>query len=193
MRILILYGTSEGQTRKIASFMADRLRRVGHETVLVDAARLPDRLAPREFDAALVASRVHAGRHLPAVEHFAHKHRAELDAMPNAFVSVSMSAAGQEPGDLEHAGQYLHGFVEHTGWHPHQVHLAAGARLYTHHNRLARWILSIVDRHRFDTRRDHEWTDWRALERFVDDWGHSASLEGAGAPAAAAAAPARAL
>lgn len=38
MNVLVLYGTTEGQTREIARFVADRLAARGHAASLVDAA-----------------------------------------------------------------------------------------------------------------------------------------------------------
>jgi menaquinone-dependent protoporphyrinogen IX oxidase len=68
---------------------------------------------------------------------------------------------------LERARAYVDAFIAQTGWTPRQVFHVAGARLYTRQNRIGRWILGMVDRHRFDTRRDHVWTDWIALEQFA--------------------------
>ncbi len=61
MQVLLVYGTTEGQTRKIATFLADRLARQGHQVVTVNAreAGIPD---PRRFDAILVAASIHLGR-----------------------------------------------------------------------------------------------------------------------------------
>ena len=37
MNFLILYGTTEGQTRKIAGFVGERIRAGGHTTLIMDA------------------------------------------------------------------------------------------------------------------------------------------------------------
>ncbi len=41
MNILITYGTTEGQTSKIAGFMAGRLRDRGETVTLIDSSDLP--------------------------------------------------------------------------------------------------------------------------------------------------------
>lgn len=171
MRILILYGTSEGQTRRIAGFVAERLVRHGHAVTSIDVLHLPPALSLDNFDAAIIAARVHAGLFQRRIAAFVTANREALRAMPNAFLSVSMSAANLRPGDLDRAKGYAEGFVRQTGWAPREIVHVAGARLYTHHNALGRWILGVVDRHRFDTTRDHVWTDWPALERFADAFG----------------------
>ena len=52
MRILICYGTTEGQTRKIAEFIADVVKRGGHEPALFDATAVSE----LEYSAGLLAS-----------------------------------------------------------------------------------------------------------------------------------------
>lgn len=169
MRILILYGTSEGQTAKIASFLAERFTGAGQQVALIDASRQPASLEVTDFDAAIVAARVHAGRYPSRILRFARRNRASLEAIPNAFVSVSMSAANHVPGDADRVAKYAADFIARSRWSPNRVYHVAGSRLYTRHNLVGRWILGIVDRHRYDTSRDHEWTDWTALQRFADE------------------------
>jgi menaquinone-dependent protoporphyrinogen oxidase len=170
MRILILYGTSEGQTRKIASFVADRCRAAGHDVKLVDATDRHTSVRAADFDATIIAARVHAGTYQRAVLAFARDNRHILGIMPNAFLSVSMSAARLSPMDGTRLESYIAGFTRRTGWSPEQVLHVAGARLYTRHNAVGRWIFGLIDGHRFPTDRDHEWTNWRALERFADEF-----------------------
>ena len=60
MKILIVYGTVEGQTRKIARFMADILREKSHQVVISNAVENPP--APIDFDAVLIGSSIHMSR-----------------------------------------------------------------------------------------------------------------------------------
>jgi len=167
VRILVLYGTSEGQTAKIARRLADRLEAIGHEVSLINANRQPPALTADRFDATIVAARVHAGRYPRRILGFIRANRPTLNRLPNAFLSVSMSAALQAPGDQVRLNGYISNFIGRTGWMPAQVYHVAGARLYTRHNAVSRWILGIVDRHRCDTNRDHEFTDWDAVDRLA--------------------------
>lgn len=41
MNVLIIYGTIEGQTRKIATFLADHVRQRGENVTLIDSTDLP--------------------------------------------------------------------------------------------------------------------------------------------------------
>ncbi|RUT31426.1 protoporphyrinogen oxidase [Arsenicitalea aurantiaca] len=169
MRILIVYGTSEGQTEKVARYLADRFSHGGHEVTLIDARSLPADLDMEGQDLTIVAARVHAGSYPRAIESFVRSERNRLQDMPSAFISVSMAAAGHRPGDLERAEDYVERFIAKTGWTPTFVHHAAGARLYAHHGPLTRWILGMIDGNRYDTARDHEFTDWAKLRAFAND------------------------
>ena len=59
MKILIIYASTEGQTRKIAHFAFDYLTSKGHSVALVNARDAKD-CDPQEFDAVLLAASVHA-------------------------------------------------------------------------------------------------------------------------------------
>lgn len=170
MKILVLYATSEGQTLKIAEYLAECLRQRGHAVVLADVTSGAKSLDLSAFDAAILASRVHAGRHHRAIVSFVRRYLRLLAAMDTAFVSVSMSAAHRRDEDGARLAQYRTEFVRATGWDPGEYHDVAGARLYTRHNRLTRWVLAIIDHNQFDPNKDHEFTDWLDLRSFIDGW-----------------------
>jgi len=46
MQILVVYGTTEGQTEKIASFISERLSRQGHRVTNINACRVRALLDP---------------------------------------------------------------------------------------------------------------------------------------------------
>ncbi len=170
MQVLLVYGTTEGQTRKIATFLADRLARQGHQVVTANAreAGIPD---PRRFDAILIAASIHLGRYQAAVIRFVREHRAAISARANAFVSVSLAAAGHAPDDIAGLAKCVADFVQASGWTPHRVHHVAGAFRYTAYHLLVRCVMKYIAWRKgapTDTRRDHELTDWDDLARFAD-------------------------
>jgi menaquinone-dependent protoporphyrinogen oxidase len=170
MNILVLYGTSEGQTRKIAVFLADQLKARGLQVTLRNITDNANAIQLSSFDGAIIAARVHAGTYQRDVTSFVARNSHALADMPAAFLSVSMSAAALRPGDMERAEDYVDNFVRRTGWTPNRIVQVAGARLYTRHNAIGRWILGLVDRHMLDTHRDYEWTDWEQLKRFAEEF-----------------------
>ncbi|RYD63872.1 MAG: hypothetical protein EOP84_33230 [Verrucomicrobiaceae bacterium] len=169
MDILLIYGTAEGQTRKITQFAAQCLKDLGHSTTVIEVNTTAV-IDMDRFDAVILAAPVHAGRHYAAVTAVVRAHRNSLEQKPNAFLSVSMSAARSSPKDEERLMDYRSSLIRNTGWTPSEYHDVAGARLYTRHNPFTRWILGMVDRWRYDTSRDHEFTDWGELRTFSQRW-----------------------
>ena len=89
--LLIIYGTTEGQTRKIAARMAERAQELGYEANLVDATELDESadLYPDlgAADAIVVAASVHQGVYQTSVLHFIKSHWELLLNKSSAFVS----------------------------------------------------------------------------------------------------------
>jgi menaquinone-dependent protoporphyrinogen oxidase len=171
MRTLIVYASSQGQTRKIAEFAAGRWRDQCHDVAVFNAALDASTLEPLRYDVTLVAASLHAGAYQPAVVRFVRDHAASLASVPSAFVSVSLSAAGNDAGDLAGLKHADEAFFARTGWHPAHVHHAAGALAYSHYNFVLRWFMKRIARARgasTDTSRDYEFTDYVTLGRFLD-------------------------
>jgi len=176
----VFYATREGHTHKIAERVAEDLRKRGFEAEVKDL-RGEAAIDLKNFSSAILAASVHIGRHEPEMLEFVKQHRAELEAIPAAFLSVTLSEAGAERANAtpeEHARfvadvqGMLDRFFKDTGWHPQRVKPVAGALLYTKYNFLIRFVMRRIARKAgaaTDTSRDYEYTDWVALDHFVDE------------------------
>ena len=173
MRVLVVYGTATGQTRKIVDFLADHWRQRSHTVEIHDAARLPRRLALTGFDRIVVASCMRQGEYRRSVVRFVQHHRDALQAVPSVFLSVSMAAANV----LNHAdaARWLENwdaeFFAKTGWTPPHVEHVAGALKFRHYDPITKWFMrriAMEQGYQTDTSRDHEYTDWAALAAFAD-------------------------
>jgi len=169
MRILIVYGTTEGQTAKIADWIADRLEGRGHEIKLVDSARAPGTLSPEGQDAVIVAASVHQYRHQAAVSQWVRRWRETLNAMPSLFLSVSLSAVNKD--DRPDAQKIVNRFLNETDWRPTTSRLVAGALKYSQYDFFKRQMMRLIawrEGGPTDTAKDVEFTDWEALGKEVD-------------------------
>ena len=170
MKILLLHDSFDGQTRRIAERMAGVLREAGHETT-VQPARAAKVMMPA-CDAVIVGAAVRYGRHSRAVEQFVRGHRTFIDARPNAFFSVCLSAGG--PGaNLHEARRYVDAFLRATEWRPLQTGSLAGSLLYSRYNFVLRLVMRFIAGRvgkATDTSRDYEYTEWAAVERFARDF-----------------------
>ncbi|MCP4307712.1 MAG: protoporphyrinogen oxidase, partial [bacterium] len=172
MRILIVYGTTEGQTRKIAEYVADIVREHGHEAALFDA-NVATETAPARCQAAILAGSVHMGRYQSALVHHARAWHEQLNAMPSVFISVSLSAAGNDPHERSEIDEIAQRMLRDTGWHADATLHAAGALKFTEYDFFKRWIVrAIAKQHQADASKDSdtEYTDWSAVKAFVESF-----------------------
>ncbi len=172
MKILLIYGTTEGQTRKVAAFVADHLADRGHQARVVSVGDpTAADIDPCAFDAVIIAASIHRGCYQPAVLRFLEQHPAALRARPGAFLSVSLAAAGHDPDDVQGREACVARLTRQTGWTPLRVHHVAGAFRYSSYSLLKRWTMKYIAYRKgapTDTSRNHELTDWADLARFVD-------------------------
>ncbi len=101
MRTVIVYATTEGQTRKIARFAAERVMERGQEVEIIDAVECPPDFSLDPYGLAILMASLHMGHYQPAIVDFIRRYREDLEAIENAFVSVSLSAASSDSDDLE--------------------------------------------------------------------------------------------
>jgi menaquinone-dependent protoporphyrinogen oxidase len=168
--ILILYDTREGQTRRVAELMADVVAGAGH-AVEVAALRPALPLTVGARTGVVVAASIHLGGHGSAVGRWIRANLAALEATTSALLSVSLSAA--QPGRRADAVGYVEQLMAETGWKPGITGVAAGALRYTSYGPLKRWFMARIARTGglpTDTSRDHEFTDWDDIRRFVRDF-----------------------
>ena len=150
-------------------------------------ADLPDDFSMEAYEAAIIAASVHGEKHEKEMVAFVKQHRGDLEGMPAVFLSVSLSEAGAEDPEStpEHRAQaaadvhkMIDAFLAETGWHPSKIRAAAGALMYSKYNFLIRFVMKRIAKAQgasTDTSHDHEFTDWAALDRIVDEVVPSAS------------------
>jgi len=178
----VLYSTRAGQTQKIAQFVVGKLRALGLESELRIVTKRAAAIDLGRYSGVILAASVHAGNHEHEMVRFVGAHLSQLSAMRAAFLSVSLSQAGAERAGesperhrqfVADVDKMVSTFITQTSWHPQVVMPVAGAFLYRGYNPLVRWIMKIIARKAggyTDVSHNYEYTDWAALERFVEEW-----------------------
>ncbi|SHH82590.1 flavodoxin domain-containing protein [Marivita hallyeonensis] len=172
MKLFIGYATNEGQTRKIAQYVADRCVDLGHSVEMmgltdagsVDLAR---------FDGAVLGGSVHAGHYQRVLSDFAADHVMALDAIPTLMISVSLAASGHEAEDWRALDKILADFKDATQWTPGEVAQVAGAYKPSEYDVFRRFIMRRIIKAKdpeVDPDWDAEFTDWEALDATVTAW-----------------------
>lgn len=175
-RVLIPYGTTEGQTARISEVIAEVLRGRGHEADHVDVRKLADTV-PDGYDAVILGASIHMGKHDKHVVELVEKNLDTLRRLHSAFFSVSLAAHG----DTQEAEGYVDQFEEETGWQPDKVAFFGGALLYTQYGFIKRHMMKKIVQDKpgdlgLDLSRDYVYTEWDAVKRFAEHF--SVQLEG---------------
>lgn len=190
--VLVLYATREGHTRRVADYVTAALKTHGLVTHTIDVANIGAGFPLDEYSAAMLTASIHGSRHESEMSHFVKLHRAELECIPTAFLSVSLTEAGAEntaapPERRAQASadvkQMIEAFLTETGWRPTFVKPVAGALAYSKYNFVMRFVMKRIARSAggdVDTSRDYEYTDWKALDHLVDEFAPALATENAG-------------
>lgn len=172
MRLLIIYASTEGQTRKIARFLFDHLSDVGYTVALTSAAEATAPNAAR-FDGVIVAGSVHAGHYQRDLQDLVEAEMAAFAALPTLFLSVSLSAAGRDAADWQGLEEAVQRFQAATGWTPGQVIHVAGAFRFSEYDFFKYWAMRWIASQKGETvtpGEDREYTNWAQLRADVDQW-----------------------
>ena len=167
-RVLIVYASQEGQTRRIAEALAETLRHDSHEVRLAAGVPFP---SIGGADGVIVAASVHRGRHPGALARAIRAHATVLRHIPSAFLSVCLSAACDQPRQRAEAAGYLRNFTGRTGWRPELEASVAGAlRSDAGGPFRLRRQRALARRHGLpaDPPVDREYTDWEDVRRFAE-------------------------
>jgi menaquinone-dependent protoporphyrinogen oxidase len=171
--ILIVYGTTDGHTRKVAQVLAEDLRAKRCCVDIVDAAGMVRRLSPEGYNGVIVAASVHIGDYQKTVTRWVRQHTPMLNIMPSAFLSVSLAVAERRAQVRSEIISIMERFLERSGWRPTMTRMVAGALPYTHYGWLKRRMMKrIVEKAGgdTDTTRDYEYTDWNDLRDFAGEF-----------------------
>lgn len=181
--VLVVYGTTEGQTRKIAEFVTGALKERGIEVELVDSGADAAQLVQPVSVAAVVCGSIHRSRYQASLARFVNDNRSWLAGIPTAFVAVSLTAARNDPRARDKLQGIVDAFCRKNGLAPAMVRHVAGALRYTRYSGFKRWMMRrIASKEGGDTdvSRDHEYTDWDDLTRFVGEFVAANALQQGG-------------
>lgn len=170
---LIVYGTGEGQTAKVADHIAETMTDRGHEATTVNVAELSDDIEIDDFDAILIGASIHVGKHQQIIKDFITAQKALLRTKPTAFFQISLSSATEE--GRAQAATYIDEFIQETEWHPDRIGLFGGALRYSEYGFIKRLMMKQIAKRAVSSMPnatssgDIEFTNWDEVESFAAD------------------------
>jgi menaquinone-dependent protoporphyrinogen oxidase len=142
--ILVVYASHDGQTRRIADWVATVIQARGHLVELLDAAQDSQDRDLSRFQAVLIGSPIRAQGYLRPVVRFIQSHRTALDALPTLFFSVGLAIVSKTHDGRAQTMRLVEKLVAETGWRPGRVELVAGALQYSRYNFLVRFVMRRI-------------------------------------------------
>lgn len=173
MKLLILYGNKGGQTEKIARHIKAEAEKSGVEISIYDATdNVP---APKGFDGVIIGSSIRNRVFQSRIAAYINIYRRELNTIPSVFFTVSSAAIGLEKLDPQSwrrkgLGILTDKFLKDNEWKPVLIEHMAGAINFTQYDwrtKAGFWLMALFSGWDHDTSRDHEYTDWVAVDAFV--------------------------
>lgn len=166
-KILIVYSTTDGHTKRICEKLARVIEGAAHEADVVPIENA-GHLDMTGFDKIVLGASIRYGKHSPRVYDFVGRHQALLDEKPNAFFSVNVVARKPDKNNPA-TNPYLKKFLGQISWQPKVVAVFAGKIDYPRYRfwdrqmiRLIMWMTKgPTDRHAVI-----EFTDWKRVQAF---------------------------
>lgn len=170
-RILVAYGTYDGQTGKIAGYVGGVAREAGCEADIWQCKDLPEELDLRAYEAVILAAPVHNGKHEASVADFVRRHRMALASIPCTVLSVGLVPCLPRFLRRRAAASVVAAFVKQTGWKPSTMTMVGGALKYPSYTPRQRAFMKLFMRllgGPTDTSRSHELTDWTSVRQLTE-------------------------
>lgn len=166
-KILIIYSTTDGQTRKICQRLQQVIEQQAHHVMVVPIQDAP-RIDVAAFDKIVIGASIRYGHHSPQIVDFIAKNKSLLESRPNAFFSVNVVARKPEKSKPEH-NPYLQKFLKRISWRPRELAVFAGKIDYPSYRAFDRFMIRLIMRMTkgpTDPTTVVEFTDWNQVDAF---------------------------
>lgn len=170
MKMLILFSSRDGQTERIARFIADEVR-PEYECDVVNIRDVA-RVNWQEYDRLLIAASIRYGRFAQELHSCVVEYLPELQARISGFISVNLTARKADKCTPE-TNVYTRKFLEQSPWAPDRCLVAAGALRYPRYRWFDKMMIRLIMRitgGETDTSKEIEYTDWPQVAEFARDF-----------------------
>ena len=168
-KILIVYSTTDGQTKKICEKIIKTVKKKQSIDILsIDNAI---DLSIGEYRKIIIGASIRYGKHNPLVYEFIKSNKSELEKRFTAFFTVNVVARKKEKNQPE-TNPYMKKFIELSGWQPDKLAVFAGRIDYPSYrffDRLIIRFIMLITKGPTDTSQTYEFTDWTKVEEFAKE------------------------
>ena len=168
VRTLVLYSSVEGQTLKIINHITKSLE----DDISMFDLDLNPTIDFSQFDKILIGASIRYGNLRKNIIEFMNTNKEQIDALPNAFFLVCLTARKPEKSEPDN-NAYMLKFDKVSAWEPRLKAVFAGALLYSRYNWWQTLLIQLIMKMTggsTDKSQDIELTDWSRVDVFIKDF-----------------------
>ena len=170
MNSLIIYSTTDGQTKKICeSIKANSVNKNYYEIISLDEAFHKE---IEKYDKIIIGASIRYGRHNPKIYEFIRNKHFILERKKSAFFSVNVVARKPEKNTPE-TNPYIIKFLKKSKWKPKKLEVFAGKIDYPRLSFINKHIIRLimfVTSGPTNINNTYEFTDWQRVKKFIREF-----------------------
>ncbi len=166
MKSLIIYSSTDGQTKKICEVIRENFN--NKEFIKILPIEDAFNLDINNYDQIILGASIRYGNYKSNLFKFIKNNIGILDKKKNAFFSVNVVARKSEkntPG----TNPYIKKFLKKTNWRPKKIEVFAGKVDYPNYNffnKLVIRFIMFITKGPTDISQSYEFTDWKKVQKF---------------------------
>jgi len=169
MKILIIYSSTDGHTKKICEVIKENLINKGelHLTSIENVSGTNVQF----YDYIIIGASIRYGKHNRKVFDFIEKNLNIIEKKKNAFFSVNVVARKNEKNTPE-TNPYIKKFLSKTRWKPKKLGVFAGKVDYPNYSFINKQIIRFImfiTKGPIDTSKSFEFTNWDNVKKFAQE------------------------
>ena len=166
---LIIYSSTDGQTKKICEMIKENLPSGNKFQLISLDEALHFNL--EKCEKIIIGASIRYGRHNKKVIDFIIKNKNILKLKKTAFFSVNVVARKEEKSTAE-TNPYILNFLKKTNWKPNKLSVFAGKVDYPNYNFINKIVIRfimMITKGPTDINNSYEFTNWENVRKFAKE------------------------
>tara|TARA_B100001121_G_scaffold298585_1_gene306343 strand:- start:615 stop:1136 length:522 start_codon:yes stop_codon:yes gene_type:complete len=170
MNSLIIYSTTDGQTKKICETLKENsIDKNFYEIISLEEAFHKE---IERYEKIIIGASIRYGRHNPKIYEFIKMNKEVLEKKKSAFFSVNVVARKSEKNTPD-TNPYIMKFLKKSEWQPKKLGVFAGKIDYprlSFINKIAIRLIMFITKGPTNTNNTYEFTDWQRVKKFINEF-----------------------
>ena len=170
MNSLIIYSTTDGQTKKICETLKENsIDKYFYEIISLEEAFHKE---IEKYEKIIIGASIRYGRHNPKIYEFIEINKEVLEKKKSAFFSVNVVARKSEKNTPD-TNPYIIKFLKKSEWQPKKLGVFAGKIDYprlSFINKIVIRLIMFITKGPTNTNNTYEFTDWQRVKKFINEF-----------------------